>query len=315
MDGTSLATVLGALDVTVIGGGDADQIQSGLSGVFDLNSGNNLFIGTLDGVGLATLGGALDGAELAVLVGALDGAELAALSGALDGNNLVTLAGALDANQLESWLAARHVNVAGLDGDDEVQTAVAGTYTLGAGNNLFLGLLDGPNLAALSGALDGQDLIALIGALDAANLAQVGGALDGQGLAALGGALDGQSLATVIGALDVSVTTTSGDDVVRSAMAGSYDLGEGANVFIGIMDAPNLASLGGALDGADLTSVIGAGRPGIGDFDRVAGRQQPGDRRRSVRRCGTRHDPGRFGRPPDRRHRRRSSPNVTRRFL
>ncbi len=282
LDGADLAALIGALDVNVTGGAQADQVQSALPGVYDLGAGDNLFIGTLDGLELAVLGGALDGADLAyligaldgadlvqlggaldgadlaALIGALDGADLVALGGALDGAELVALGGALDGAELAALIGALDVSVVGTTGNDRVQSKLPGTYDLGAGNNSFIGLLDGAELVALGGALDGMELVRLIGSLDAADLAALVGALDGAELVALGGALDSAELAALIGALDVSVVLGAGNDQVQSALRGDYNLGDGENLFIGSLDTAELAILGGALDSADLVALVGA---------------------------------------------------------
>ncbi len=282
LDGTDLAAVIGTLDVEVTGGQGADQFRSALAGIYDLGDGNNVFLGTLDGPQLATLGGALDGANLAYLIGALDGANLAVLAGALDGADLTALAGALDSadlvalagaldgpqlaqlggaldgSELAGILGALDVTVTGGTDQDQVQTALPGIFDLGGGENVFLGTLDGANLAQLAGALDSHDLAAVIGSLDSADLTALGGALDGVGLAALGGALDGGQLSTFLQSLDIQYSSSGGSDQVQSALPGSYALGDGANLFIGSLDAVDLAAAGGALDSSELAALIGA---------------------------------------------------------
>ena len=54
-----------------------------------------------------------------------------------------------------------------------MQSALPGIFKLGDGNNVFVGTLDGADLAALGGALDGADLVALLGSLDGADLVVV----------------------------------------------------------------------------------------------------------------------------------------------
>jgi hypothetical protein len=282
LDGSDLAILIGALDVSVFGGRQADRVQSSLPGLYDLGAGDNLFIGTLDSLDLAALGGALDGADLAYLIGALDGADLAqlggaldgadlaalqgaldgadlaALTGALDGAELVSLGGALDGAELAALIGSLDVNVRGLDGNDRVQSALPGIFDLGEGNNYFFGTLDTADLVSLGGSLDGMELVQLIGSLDAADLAALTGALDGADLAALGGALDSSELAALIGSLDVSVTFGAGNDQVQSGLRGTYNLGDGENIFVGTLDNADLATLAGALDSADLVALLGS---------------------------------------------------------
>ena len=241
LDGTDLANVIMNLGVTVHGGSKADQVQSALKGEYNLADGDNLFLGTFDGPGLATLGGALDGpslayligaldgADLAMLAGALDGADLAALEGALDGNNLAALAGALDGtnlaqlggaldgSELATIIGALDVTVNGGSDNDQVQTALPGIFNLADGENVFIGTLDGADIAQLAGALDSNDLVSVIGSLDSADLTALGGALDGPGLASLGGALDGGELAAFLQQeLLVQYTSEGGNDQVES---------------------------------------------------------------------------------------------------
>lgn len=230
LDSADLVDLIASLDVNVFGGPGGDLIQTSLGGTFDLGSGDNLFVGSFDGANIAQLGGALDGDDIVSLVGSLDTAGLAALGGALDGADLVTLVQSLD------------VVVRGGTGADQVRTSLTGTFDLGQGDNLFIGALDGFELASLGGALDGTDLATLTGALDSA------------ALASLGGALDNAELATVINALDVTFIGQSGNDQVQTSLPGSYQLGEGRNVFVSTLDTAELTALGGALDGNDLAA-------------------------------------------------------------
>ncbi len=234
LDSADLVDLIASLDVNVFGGPGGDLIQTSLGGTFDLGSGDNLFVGSFDGANIAQLGGALDGDDIVSLVGSLDTAGLAALGGALDGADLVTLVQSLD------------VVVRGGTGADQVRTSLTGTFDLGQGDNLFIGALDGFELASLGGALDGTDLATLTGALDSA------------ALASLGGALDNAELATVIDALDVTFIGQSGNDQVQTSLPGSYQLGEGRNVFVSTLDTAELTALGGALDGNDLAALIGS---------------------------------------------------------
>ncbi|MEZ6134980.1 MAG: PKD domain-containing protein [Pirellulaceae bacterium] len=258
LDGAELAALIGSLDVTVLGRDGNDQVQSSLPGVFNLGAGNNSFFGTMDTADLVRLGGSLDGMELVQLIGSLDAADLVALGGALDGAELVALGGALDSSELAALIGSLDVDVTFGAGNDQVQSALSGTYHLGDGENLFVGTLDGADLAALSGALDSADLVALLGALDSAELAELIGSLDGADLATTTGALDGVDLASVLGALDVNVFAGNQADSIQSALPGLYDLGGGNNLFVGTLDSLDLAALGGALDGVDLAYLIGA---------------------------------------------------------
>ncbi len=246
LDGAELAALIGALDVSVILGAGNDGVQSDLRGSYDLGEGDNTFLSTIDGSDLVALGGALDSADLVAILGSLDSAELAALVGSLDGMDLAALTGALDSAQLAALLGALDMQIQGGNSIDVVQTSWGGIYDLGEGDNVFIGTLDGSELAALTGALDSAELATLIGVLD------------GYELIALGGALDSADLVALIGSLDVDVTLGGGADQVRSSRQGSYHLGDGANLFVGQLDGVALAELGGVLDTAELAALVGA---------------------------------------------------------
>ncbi len=258
LDSQQLASVLTTMSLYVSGEGNIDQVQTALPGTYELGAGENLFIGTLDGPGLAALSGALDDEDLATLIGSLDSTDIAQLGGALDGPALAELTGALDGVDLVSVLGALDVTVVTTGGDDQIQTQLAGSYVLGDGENLYVSTFDGANLAQLSGALDSEDLAAILGSLDGNGIVELIGSLDGAGLATLSGALDGDQLRTVLEGLHVSVEAGADKDQLQTALAGSYDLGGGDNLFIGSLDGAGLAALSGALDSSELVTLVGS---------------------------------------------------------
>ncbi len=254
LDGVDLATVLGALDVHVVTSGGDDQVQTQLAGAYTLGDGENLYVATLDGMNIAQLGGALDREDLATLLGSLDGDGLVELIASLDGASLAAMGGALDGDQLRSVLEGLRISVTAGADVDQLQTALAGNFNLGDGDNLFIASLDGDSLAALAGALDSNELVALTGALD------------GSDLVALGGAMDGPDLFAVVSQWSVDVVLGDGDDQVQTEFSGTYNLGganvdlqdaDNRNLFIGILNGEGYASLGGPLDADHLAALIG----------------------------------------------------------
>ena len=123
------------------------------------------------------------------------------------------------------------------EGDDEVVGGLFGTYDLGGGNNRFV---QAPTSSAAMSLISGFGGDTQVSAGD---------------------------LGALLGGFRIRVTAGAGDDTVDGGILGSFDLGEGNNLFLQSMNTSELTALGQFLvDTVDVAdpSVLGALFGGIG---------------------------------------------------
>ena len=64
-------------------------------------------------------------------------------------------------------------------------------------------------------------------------------------------------LAALVNNAAIGATMLGGADEVSTELPGAYQLGDGENLFLANLDSIDLASLGGALDGAEIAALAG----------------------------------------------------------